>query len=252
MSIKLLDKKANLVALIVLAHLVFSYYYLPWFFSAFIGSVVIIVLAYFSWGKDFTFRTGLRVRHSEYPLIVLAFAVSLGVSFLALAPVGQTAGIKIHAGNYKDVVHTLFYTLNEEIVLGALLLKGFRHLSKKSPDWTISVTAAFLFAVLHFVFFRWVFRTPGNLSTLTLLSLFAVGVFRNNLIIRTGHIGYSWALHFGWIFVMLGSDHFSTSGGVFLNDLDRFELYLGDHRIVMLCLVPAGLSLLLLRKPTSS
>lgn len=221
----------------VLVHLVFSYYYFPWFYSSIIGTVIIILLSYFAWQKGYKYWIGFQISKREKLIAFLAFWISLTASLLLIKFVANGNNIRLIPGNYKNLIHTLFYTLNEEIILGALLLKGIQHFAKKTPAWLISVGTALIFAIIHFVFFRWVFKNNGNLGLVTLLSLFTVGVVRNNLILRTGHIGYSWALHFGWIYVMLGSSHFDQTGNVFLNDFERFQVYLGDYRILITCLV---------------
>ncbi|HPJ06356.1 MAG TPA: hypothetical protein PLK17_12665 [Bacteroidales bacterium] len=60
-----------------------------------------------------------------------------------------------------------------------------------------SVALALFFALIHFVFYKWIFLDRGIIGMLTHTSLFMVGFVRNSLILMTGHIGYSWALHLG-------------------------------------------------------
>lgn len=226
----------------VLVHLVFSYYYIPWFFSSAIGTVLIIILATCTWPKNYKYWIGFQISNNGKLITVFAFLVSFTGSMFLIKYVAKANHIVLIPGNYKDFFHVLFYTLNEEIIIGALLLKGIQQRLKKSPEWIISVGTALVFTIIHFVFFRWIFLNSGNLTAVTLLSLFAVGVVRNNLILRTGHIGYSWALHFGWVYMMLGYSHFDQAGNVFLNDFERFGIYLGDLRIFVVCLVLVILS----------
>ncbi len=226
----------------ILVHLVFSYYYIPWFFSAAIGTVLIIILSAFAWPKNYKYWIGFQINNKGILISVIAFLILLAGSLVLIKFIAEANNIRLIKGNYKDLIHTLFYTLNEEIILGALLLKGIQYRLRKSPEWLIAVGTAFIFVIIHFVFFRWIFLNKGNLTLLTLLSLFAVGIVRNNLILKTGHIGYSWALHFGWIYVMFGYSHFDQTRNVFLTDFERFGIYLGDLRILVVCLVLVILS----------
>ena len=248
----LLNRKYNLIGLIVLVHLLFSYYYIPRYFSAAIGSVLIISLALIIWKKDGLYWIGLQISGKQILYSILAFIGFLFGSYLIIHFIAQKNGVQIFTGNYKDVVHTLFYTLNEEIVIGALLLKGIKQALKKTPDWMISVGVAFVFAIIHLVFFKWVFLNKGDLGVITLLSLFAVGIFRNNLILKTGHIGFSWAIHFAWVYIMLGSQHLINVKEYYLSDFERFEMYLGDIRILIACSVLVVLSFFFRRKTISS
>lgn len=252
MKFKLLDKKLNLVSLIVLAHLTFSYYYFPWFYSSAIGTIAILLLAWLTWKKEFIYWVGIQIKTTEILYVFIAFIVFLFGSYFLVKVVDQQQNIQFFPGNYKNFSHTLFYTLNEEIILGALFLKGIRHYFKKLPDWQISVGVAIIFSIIHFVFFKWIFNNSGNLGTFTLLSLVAVGIARNNLILRTGHIGYSWALHFGWIYIMLGSLHYNPISQQYLTDLERFEFYLGDFRILGVCIALAIASFMVFKKSASS
>lgn len=238
--------------LIVLAHLTFSYYYFPWFYSAVIGTFTIVILSLLTWKGGYKFWLGLQISKKDYLPVFFVFLGFLGGSFLIIQLIAGTHQIFIIPGDYKNFVHTFFYTINEEFVVGALLLKGIKHFRKKTPDWLVSVGVAVVFALFHFIFFKWIFKNSGELGWITMLSLFFAGIVRNNLILKTGHIAYSFSLHFAWIYVMLGSSHFSQADKVFLNDFERFEMYLGDYRILIVCLILVLVSFLLPNKSISS
>jgi len=251
-TVKSTYTKTTVVALIILAHLTFSYYYFPWFYSAILGTVVIVLLSYFLWRNDYRFWLGIQISNKEYLKVFLVFLAFLGGAFLIIKWVGQSENILVIPGNYKNFLHTFFYTLNEELVIGALLLKGIKYFRKKIPDWFVSVWIAAVFSLFHFIFFKWIFKNSGELGWITMMSLFFAGIVRNNLILKTGHIAYSFSLHFAWIYVMLGSSHFSKTDKVFLNDFERFEMYLGDYRVLVVCLILVILSFLYPKKTTSS
>ena len=86
-------------------------------------------------------------------------------------------------------------------------------------------------------------RDRGILEITTLLTLFFVGFVRNSLILWTGHIGYSWALHFGWMVIMFGSMHIDLTTNLRVTEPNRFNLYLGSIEMLIISIIIAGLSL---------
>ena len=78
----------------------------------------------------------------------------------------------------------------------------------------MSAGVAALFAVLHSIFYAWrpaSMINYGVLSTITLLTIFAVGLLRNNLILAAGNIAFAWAIHLGWNLVFMDSSYVSTA-----------------------------------------
>jgi hypothetical protein len=133
------------------------------------------------------------------------------------------------------------------MVLGAILLFTLVYEWKIRP-MIASAGLAIFFSLAHFVFYRWIFLDSGVLYISTLITLFAVGFVRNSLIILNGHIGYSWALHFGWIAVMFGSSHVNLNTHTYLGEPDRFNLYLGSPEMLFISLVLGLLFLLYWKK----
>ncbi len=107
-------------------------------------------------------------------------------------------------------------TLNEEILAGAVPL-----LWSPLRRWRSSaVVVAVLFAVAHDAV------SFGRLEPLTVVTLAAVGVVRNVLIVRAGHVAFSWAFHLAWNLTFFrGALVFE---GASLDQPDRFNLVLGD------------------------
>jgi hypothetical protein len=98
------------------------------------------------------------------------------------------------------------------------------------------------------VFYNWIFLESGQLTISTLITLFMVAIVRNNLIIVYKHIGYSWALHFGWMVIMFGSRLYYVESGEALTEPERFIVFLGSHEMLILSCILAGLSVLHLMK----
>jgi hypothetical protein len=108
---------------------------------------------------------------------------------------------------------------------------------------------------LHYVVYRRIFfgeNARGILTLSTFVTLFAIGVLGNNLILTTGHIGYTWALHFSWIVVMFGGTHLHLESFAELTEAERFNLYLGSTWMLLIAVVLTGLSFFLYKKGYSS
>jgi hypothetical protein len=150
--------------------------------------------------------------------------------------------VQISFTNWRNYYHDIFYVLNEEIVIGALLLFALVNKRKIKPV-IASVGLAAFFALIHFVFYKWIFKDRGIIEASTLTTLFLVGFVRNSLIFQTGHIGYSWALHFGWIIIMFGSMHIDLNSNLRVTEPERFNLYLGSIEMLIISIIMAGLSL---------
>ena len=150
------------------------------------------------------------------------------------------------------LVHTVGQTLNEEMVLGALLLRAVRSRLKSIHPLAISAGVALLFSLAHYAFYRarpsWSWNY-GTLSVATLASLFAIGVVRNNCILSTGNVGYAWAIHLGWNAVFVNGTYRWPGSYAELAEPAMFNAILGHAALVALSVALMGLSLLLfLRK----
>jgi hypothetical protein len=152
--------------------------------------------------------------------------------------IGNKNNIHVEYFNWRDYYHVMFYTLNEEIVLGAILLFTMVHRWKIKP-MVASLCLALFFSLIHYVFYKWIFLDRGVLGIPALITLFLVGFVRNSLIIQTGHIGYSWALHFGWIAIMFGSNHTYLNTNMSVTEPERFNLYLGSTEMLIISIIMA-------------
>jgi hypothetical protein len=155
--------------------------------------------------------------------------------------IAEKNNITIHISKWIDYYHDAFYILNEEIVIGALILFYLTEKRRIKPIFA-SVGLAILFSVIHFVFYRWIFTDKGIIQITALMTLFFIGCLRNNLIILTGHIGYSWALHFGWMVIMFGCIHLQNDTRMTISEPDRFNTYLGSLEMLFISIVLAAIS----------
>ncbi len=199
------------------------------------GTLLILVLSFRIWKKDFLKITGLKINLRILLTTILTLGLVILVSGLFVFLSEGSEGLLFSIGNWRSYFHQVFYIVNEEIVLGSLpiyfLMKRL-NLNK----WVTACGIAILFSILHFIFYLLVFDQRGLLQLSTLITLFLVGFFRNALIISNGHIGYSWALHFGWMSVMFGSFPMYTDGTP-LREPDNFNLFLGSWIMVIIALI---------------
>lgn len=231
-----------LYTLLFLIYVLFSYSFLgDWLYSS-IGSLLIIFLSFLIWGNGFLEKIGLQLNLQTLAKSIILVIIIAGCSILILKYIGNKNDIRIEYYNWRDYYHVMFYVLNEEIVLGAILLFTLVYKWKMRP-LVASICLAVGFALIHYVFYRWVFADRGALGISTLITLLLVGFVRNSLILRTGHIGYSWALHFGWIAIMFGSRHTYLNTNMYVSELESFNIYIGSTEMLVLSIVLAGIFL---------
>ena len=228
-----------LFTLLILIYVLFSYSFLgDWLYSS-IGSILIIFLSYLIWGKSFLKQIGLQLNLPTIAKSIILVVIIAGCSLLIQKYIGNKNDIRIEYYNWRDYYHVLFYVLHEELVFGALILFPLVYKWKGRPI-VASICLAICFALIHYVFYRWVFADRGILGISTLVTLFLVGFVRNSLIIQSGHIGYSWALHFGWIAIMFGSRHTDLNTNMYISELESFNTYLGSTEMLIISIMLAG------------
>jgi hypothetical protein len=222
----------------VLSHLHLSYdFYGAWWYSA-LGFILVLFFGYLTWGRAFFYVGGLKIPRNRIMRTVLMALAVTGISLGSILLIASANHVVLRAGSFQSYVHDVFYILNEEIIIGALMLYFLTSRFRFKP-LAASVGLALFVAVAHFVFYKWDFRDKGYLDISTLATLFLTAVLKNNLIICYRHIGYAWAIHFGWMVVMFGSEHYRMPGNVRMTDLDKFNLYLGSPAILIASLLLA-------------
>jgi len=235
-------KRRILFLLLLLSYLLFSYYAVGGWWNSSVGTALILFFSYLLWNNDFLQQTGLQL---NFKTIIRSLILAMFITFNSYMVMRHIAGrynTVIMFSEWRNYYHDIFYTLNEEIVLGAMLLFILTRRWKIRP-FTASILLAVVFALIHYVFYRWIFLDRGIIEISTLTTLFFVGFVRNSLIVLTGHIGYSWALHFGWMAVMLGSAHIDLVNEKILGELVKFNTYLGSAEMVITSIIIAGICL---------
>jgi len=232
-------KSTLLLSALLLSYLLFSYYYFGGWWNSSVGSVLILLFSYLLWEKNFLKNTGLLLSLKAVVKSLILTGVIIICALLLMKYIAEKQDIRIEYTGWRNYFHDIFYILNEEIVLGAILLFTLVRKYKLKP-LTASLVLAVAFAIIHFVFYQWIFDQRGTISITALLTLFLVGFVRNGLILRTGHIAYSWALHFGWMVIMFGNMHTFSRSGLQLTEPERFNLYLGSTEMLILSFIISG------------
>ncbi len=236
-------KSIILFTLLGLSYGFFSYSFLGGWWNSSVGSLLIIFFSYLIWDTDSLKHIGLELDlKTILKSIILSGLVAI-CALLIMKYIANKHNIQISFTNWRDYYHDVFYILNEEIVIGAILLFSLVDRIKIKPIFA-SVGLAVFFALIHFAFYKWIFNDKGIIGISTLTALFLVGFVRNSLIFQTGHIGYSWALHFGWMVVMFGSMHIDSTTNLRLTEPERFNLYLGSIEMLIISMIIAGISLI--------
>lgn len=239
--------KGSWISLLLSSYVLFTYYFFNGFWYSSIGTILILLFCFLLWNKEVLKITGLHFNlKTAFKSLIIAGFSTIG-SLLLMLYISSINGIEIQFTSWKDYFHDVFYVLNEEIILGAIVL--FTLVKKqKIHSITASIGLAVVFSLLHFVFYKWTFAESGNLKITTLISLFLIGFVRNNIILQSKHIAYSWALHFGWIVIMFGSNHQYIDTRLSVSEPERFNIYLGSFEMILTSSILALASLLLFKK----
>lgn len=239
--------KISIAFLILIIHLSFSYYYFGSWWNSLLGTLLILLFALILWRKKFIVYTGLKIGVKQGFFSILLMFTLLGVFYFFMKNVAEKNGIELIQTNWKNYFHICFYVINEELVFGSLILLPLVKSRKLNP-LVASFGLAFVFALGHYIFYRWIFLDRGLLQFSTIVVLFLVGVLRNNLIVCSGHIGYSWALHYSWMIIMFGFHHINVQNKTGLTELTRFNMYLGTTTVLVVSFLLVLVSVVYMHK----
>jgi membrane protease YdiL (CAAX protease family) len=255
------DQRSNIstmktvwILLLFLTHILMSYggSFLP--LRALVGSLLIAIIARAAWPRHWKDRLGLRIpSRAVIQAIVLAPILILSLYWMVrviadIQNITYQSPIAEHGVLSLAYLHTLGQTLNEEMLFGALILFSMRRTFAKISPLLIASLVALAFSLLHFIFYAWIVFPPnsGILTVSALFVLFAIGMLRNTLILRTGNIAYSWSVHFSINLVgLLGL--YMLENGIELTESQIFNHILGSQLAVILSffvLIGCGFSLL--------
>ena len=270
-------KKYGLVILAYLIWLVLNYNpqlnfnnaspHWGWFLSIF-ASILIILIMRFRDPESWKRKLGICFQKFDFLkfLIITVLLVVISAALISYLAEIQNYSFKPEICFFRDYysnstpfhrilagyIYFIPETFNEEILVGAFLLLGLQRSIKKLNPTIIAVSIALFFSLMHqtlYVFSSMQFKT--SLTLLTLFSLFFVGVLRNVLILKTGKIVYSWALHLSFNLVFLPGFFINKSTGEIANEPQRFNIVFGNYPMLILTGILAVASLVYMKISSS-
>ena len=204
----------------------------------------LLALGYGRWRLALSERFGLPQGAGALLRTGATFVVLYSLfRFVAVGWIGRDAGLELLPWSSLYTATFACQALNEEIVLGALLLFGLERWIPHRILLTLVVSA--VFSGLHFLLYR-VGGMQHALLPATLLTLFAVGVLRAGSVLQARHIGYAWALHAGWNLVMFNGRWQDTESGGTLMEPAVFDALLGSRPLTLLSVIAAGMLLVVM------
>lgn len=250
-------KKSVLTVFLLLAYVLTSYGGSAFPIRSLVGSSLIMMIGRALWpeswkdwlGLGFRSRTLILAAILAIPLMTL---FSVAVRSMALSQNVLYQSPIARYGILNPVyLHTLGQTLNEEMILGALLLHTVRKVFSRIHLLLIAAIVAAWFSLLHYAFYGWIVpaQFSGSLAAGTLFALFAIGLLRNTLILRDGHIAYAWSLHLSINTAGLLGLYTGRNGNKLLEP-EIFNLILGSPVVIILgCFILILCAFLLMYKP---
>lgn len=212
-------------------------YTVAWGWWKFAGSSLAIGLLW-RWAKPggFAADLGIRLRREDICRGVLSLlAVGLIASYLIPGVLREHGyAPALHSNLMWKWLAVPFQTLNEEVVLRAMLLTALAHIVKVRLATSMSVAAVFM--VLHFVLYL---LGPAHvaLSIQSLTTLFLAGLAFNECFLATGSIAIPYGIHLGWNLTQFGNDWIDQGSTGPLREGVDFNLIEGNCWVVALAAV---------------
>ncbi|MDJ0974355.1 MAG: hypothetical protein QNJ98_07855 [Planctomycetota bacterium] len=206
-----------------------------------LSSVLLLAMFTAMWRRRAWHELGLAMSRRHVAGVFVAWAGLWAAFELLLVPhVSAEAGVVAAHHPWWVVAYFPFQALNEEMLLGALLLFPLVERWGRPLVWAVGL--ALVFAALHFAMYRYGVMQM-TLAPTTLVALVCIGCVRHAAILLAGHIGYAWALHAAWNMVMFGSAWWLAAEGRRLREPAVFDAFLGGSTMLVLS---AGAAILLL------
>jgi hypothetical protein len=241
-------KNRLLLNVLILLFLLTNYYPVIWWLSA-LGTVLIVAIATVLWKKDFKEFLGLDFSRNSLLITAIATFGVMILSALLFRRLSANNFFLVSSCSSLMYLHIAFNTLNEEMILGSLILNLFTKQLYWLKNLTASILVALFFVLFHFGLSWLALSQMPLMAVTTLLALILLNFTRNNLILLTGHVGFSWALHFG-IMVTLFSCTFTVSTtGALLSEANLSDIFFGNGLVFIFLLLAASVTgILLYRK----
>lgn len=215
--------------------LVFNYNFKISFFLAFAGSIILISLLW----KNATNpkNIGLQIRNLSAFLFSSIFATC---AFFAFYLIYKSNNFVVFGYSKRIIFHVVFYTLNEELILGYWLFRKFYNYIKSNVK--IIILASFIFSVLHYISYKYIFDTEsGSLSFLSIANLFLISIVRYWSIYKFNSIWVAYSLHLCFMVCLFGAKIYKSDMQI-ISHVDLFNNFIGSVEMLIIL----GVSILIL------
>lgn len=216
-----------------------------------LASVLIILIMRYRDPGSWKQKLGIGFTGKDMLGLVVTTVCLLGISYFLVGYLAKLSNFSFipRIFNYKRIIgpdypfHAvagtyIYYipeTLNEEMLIGAVLLMGLERRFKKLNRNIIAISVALIFSLMHQALYKYSPYQPGILLTVsTILALFFVGILRNVLILKTRKIAYSWAIHLSFNLVFFAGFFVNRSTGEFASEPERFNIVFGNIPMLLL------------------
>jgi hypothetical protein len=231
-----------------------------WIFSV-LATLIIISLMRIRNPKDWNIRLGIHFTKSDVVIFLLSTLLLLIPAYFLVEYLAQKNGytysilifyyLKTSGSNFPFhfviavYLYLIFQSLNDEMVVGALLLMGLERFFTKLNQNYIAVLVALVFSVMHQAMYQWnPFITRSGLTLTTIVGLFFAGIIRNVLILKTRKIFLSWAVHLSFNYIFITSVILDPKTNLGPSEPELFNIVFGNHTMLFLTGICAGAALI--------
>ena len=248
------SRESLLLQFIILIYLLTSYVPYLGVYVSVSGTALIIFSGWLFLKKNIFQTIGLNFTVRDWMIIPLVVVITAFTAFVIIGTIAHENGyVRVPSLSLIPTVrslHTIGQTLNEEIVLGFILIMRMRLIPLMRHPLILSVSASMMFAVFHYLFYLLSPYQGSPLDAITLFNIFLIGTVRYNLILKFNHIGYAWAIHYGWNFVMFGGEFYLNE--TLIREYDVFNDFIGSPESLVLFLLIAVATFFMLMRPVKT
>lgn len=248
------SRESLLIQLIITIYLLTSYVPHLGVYVSVSGTALIILSGWLFLKKNIFQTIGLNFTVRDWMIIPLVVMITAFTALVIIGAVARENGyIRIPSLSVIPTLrslHTIGQTLNEEIVLGFILIMRLRLIPLMRHPFILSVSASMIFVVFHYLFYLLSPYQGSPLDAVTLFNIFLIGIVRYNLILKFNHIGYAWAVHYGWNYVMFGGEFYRNE--TLIREYDVFNDFIGSPECLVLFLLIAAATFFMLMRPVKT